>query len=360
MVFIFLISIYSVFLIVIAVKFLLSKNYIPSKNYNSTVSVLVPFKNEENNIKNIIENLKKQNYNNELVSFILINDNSTDNSYEIAEQEIVTDNRFKLLNLTSKHGKKQALLLGINNCESDIIIHTDADVILNVNWVTTIVNFISENKCKLVLAPVLYKNESSIFEKLQSLEITNIAGITAGSALANMPLMANGANIAYHKSIKNIFEESINNHISGDDMFFLEKVKKQFPKQIKYLKSHEAIVYTNAEKHINSFVNQRIRWFGKSSSFSNIYIIIVGLLTTAINFLTIIGLIVSIFYTNFLQLYLVFIIIKFLSEFITTAIYAKYFKKLSILFLTPVLFFVYPFYVSVIAFLSVLIKPKWK
>ena len=360
MIFIILISIYFLFLILLAIKFALKESFKTDEVEDISISVLIPFKNEGKNIKNLIAGLKNQNFNENLVEYILINDNSTDESYNIAKVEIKDDDRFILLNLENQNGKKQALIKALKYSKNEIIVHTDADVFLQKNWLKTIANFYKQNKFKLALAPVLYKNEKSIFQKIQSLEITNIAGITAGSALINKPLMANGANIAYHKSIKALFIESVNANASGDDMFFLEKVLKNYPNEIKFIKSEQAIVYTYAEKTIGDFVNQRLRWMGKTVLFKNPFIVSIGLFTTLINFIAMFGFIGVLLHSHFIYIYLLFLSIKFIAEAITTILYVKYFKKINLIYLMPILFIIYPFYIVIIGVASLFIKTKWK
>ena len=62
--------------------------------------VFIPFYNVEKWIKKTIRSVKRQNYKN--FECILIDDMSTDNSVEIAQQEIENDNRFRLIKNTEK------------------------------------------------------------------------------------------------------------------------------------------------------------------------------------------------------------------------------------------------------------------
>ncbi len=360
LIFIVAILLYSLFLTILVWQFVKEPNYITNTQSNISVNVIVAFKNEEDNIKNLINNLKHQTYDKNNIKYILINDNSTDNSLRIAENETKNYQQFIILNLKNTSGKKQALKYGLSYAENELIIHTDADVVLNKNWINTIANYYTKTNFKLAIAPVLYTNEANIFEKLQSLEIVNIAGITAGSTLQKMPLMANGANLVYTNNLIPTFIESINNKASGDDMFFLEKVKSKYANDIKYIKSIDAIVYTYAEKNITDFISQRIRWIGKSSSFKNPLIIIVGLLTSLINIFSVFGIILILIEPKFSFVYLMFILIKFITEAISSIIYSKYFNKVNLIYLIPILFIIYPFYVVIIGIASFFISPKWK
>ncbi len=59
------------------------------------VSVLIPARNEEKNISVIIDALKNQSY--KSLEVIIIDDNSADSTFEIAEKKIGTDERFRII-----------------------------------------------------------------------------------------------------------------------------------------------------------------------------------------------------------------------------------------------------------------------
>lgn len=106
----------------------LKKTKINLQNYPK-VSILIPARNEENNIKKIIESSLKQNYPN--FEVIALDDNSTDKTYEIAKNYEATNSNFKII----KGDKLPAGWLGknwacnqlANNASGEILIFTDAD-----------------------------------------------------------------------------------------------------------------------------------------------------------------------------------------------------------------------------------------
>ena len=59
------------------------------------VSILIPARNEEHNIRNCLESLQKQRYPN--LEILVLNDNSADNTAEIVRQVAAGDNRIQLL-----------------------------------------------------------------------------------------------------------------------------------------------------------------------------------------------------------------------------------------------------------------------
>ena len=90
--------------------------------------VFIPFYNVEKWIKKTIRSVKRQNYKN--FECILIDDMSTDNSVEIAQQEIENDNRFRLIKNTEKKFVLKNLCDAIEDfapAEEDIIVVVDGD-----------------------------------------------------------------------------------------------------------------------------------------------------------------------------------------------------------------------------------------
>src|SRR5688572_8350981 len=90
------------------------------------VSVIVPARNEEENIERLIVSLSTQNYPKELLEVIVVDDHSTDKTAEIVRQyEWV-----KLVQLKDdaiNSYKKKAVETGIAGATGTLIMTTDAD-----------------------------------------------------------------------------------------------------------------------------------------------------------------------------------------------------------------------------------------
>jgi biofilm PGA synthesis N-glycosyltransferase PgaC len=105
----------------------------------------------------------------------------------------------------------------------------------------------------------------SIFSNLQSLEFATLIGSGMAMASWNHPVMCNGANLAFRKSV---FEEvkgyKDNLHIpSGDDEFLMRKILTLYPMGVKPVFHSQSVVSTVPNSTIREFFQQRIRWAGK-------------------------------------------------------------------------------------------------
>mgnify|MGYP002525989704 CR=1 FL=1 len=88
------------------------------------ISVIVPFRDEENWIGRCIDSLRIQRGRFE---FLLVDDHSTDRSTDIVREHIKGDSRFDFSHLTSLYGVSAARNAGIGNATGDWITFLDAD-----------------------------------------------------------------------------------------------------------------------------------------------------------------------------------------------------------------------------------------
>lgn len=242
------------------------------KDFSTSVSIIIPARNEEKNILQILNDLIGQNYPKELYEIIVMDDDSIDNTFSVVKDFI--DGKFheesliKIFSVKEYHDekfvafKKRAILKGIEKSNGNWIILTDADCRMKPGWLKTIVAFIEENNFYFVSSPVCFANEKSIFEKMQSLEFLSLIGIGAGSIANKNPNMCNGANLAFRKDV--FFEvggyDEVDHLASGDDEFLMHKIFKKYPDKVAFLKSAEAIVSTSPFNKLKDFIAQRRRW----------------------------------------------------------------------------------------------------
>ena len=106
------------------------------------VSVLIPARNEENNIENCLNSLRNQMYKN--YEILVLNDNSTDNTGAILNGIAAEDSRVKIINGSPLpddwYGKPFALHQLSEHAKGEILIFTDADTVhspASISWAVT-------------------------------------------------------------------------------------------------------------------------------------------------------------------------------------------------------------------------------
>ena len=103
------------------------------------VSVLIPARNEEQNIERCLNSLRNQLYKN--YEILVLDDNSTDNTLRVLNRIAETDDRVKVLNgqplPDDWYGKPFALHQLTEKAQGEILVFTDADTIHNptsISW----------------------------------------------------------------------------------------------------------------------------------------------------------------------------------------------------------------------------------
>ncbi len=246
------------------------------------ISVIVPARNEERNIEHCLNSLVLQDYPKQLFEIIVVDDHSNDKTVAIVEFVRETNLAVHLVKLSEytrgariNSYKKKAIATGIGYAKGVLIATTDADCIVPEKWLRTIGNCYLSYRPAMIAAPVRFDIPPArnflerLFFIFQSLDFMTLQGITGAAIHRKIHYMANGANLAYTKAVFESVQgfEGIDNIASGDDMLLMEKIG--FINNIRYLKSKEAIVSTYPEPTLQKFLNQRIRWAGKSSAYSD-------------------------------------------------------------------------------------------
>ena len=361
--------IYFILIIWLIIGFDSLKEFNTGKNNNKTkFSIIIPFRNEQDKLPELIKSLNKIDYPVNCFEILFIDDDSTDNSVAIILKNIKKELDYQLLkNIRETNApKKDAINLAIKNAKHQWIITTDADCEVPVKWLEVLNGFIKQNQAVFIAMPVGYKANDSLLEQFQKIDFMSLMASTIGGFGNKKPIMCNGANLCYLKSVfKEVNGFKNNQHIaSGDDVFLMEKMHQNFPDKVHYLKSDKVIVYTKPEKTINGLLQQRIRWASKSSKTRNNLVKVIGLIVFSINLLMSVFIIYSfsLYFVNgtinywFFALFLLKIILDYL---LINRCYTFYKEKLKVKYylFTALL---HPFFMSAIPLLSVFTKYDWK
>jgi len=213
----------------------------------------------------------------------------------------------------------------------------------------------------LIIGPVVIKSDKSLFSKLQKIEFASLVASGAGAAGVGMPIMCNGANLAFTKaawleSSKDLHEDEI----SGDDVFLLLSIKKRKGK-IGFLKSAAAMVKTNSVNNLNDFTNQRKRWASKSKKYTDKHIIISALIVFVICVIEIVIFAISFLDYQYFKLFFIVFGIKFLADYFFLDKISGFFKLENFRKDAFILSIVYPFYIVYSAASGVFEQNiKWK
>ena len=334
------------------------------------LSVVIPARNEAARVGRCLESLTLQTYPFSRFEVIVVDDHSTDRTWEILSGFNRPGFKFRPLSLDGKEErttgrgafKKIALETGIGAASGELIVTTDADCSFPPRWLETIASFHNSTGAKFIAAPVRIDGGPSLLSAFQTLDFITLQGITGASVFKKFHSMCNGANLAYEK---NVFYEvagfrEIDHIPSGDDMLLMHKIYRKYPEQVLYLKNKDAIVSTLAEKNWKGFFNQRIRWASKADSYDDKRIFRVLLLVYLFNLMFLCLILASLRNRIYLFLFILLLIGKTVVEFPFVDRTAKFFNQRRLMIYFP---FFQPFhilYTVVIGWLGKFGAYRWK
>lgn len=225
------------------------------------LSVIIAAKNEEKNINSLIDSLEKLDYPKDNFEVIIVDDNSTDNTYLVINSRIATDTNFRLVKADQKEfeGKKGALTVGIKNAQNNFIVITDADCKPEINWLKALASKLDAG-FDFVFGVAPIESGSKLVQKLSAFENFKNTFLTIAAVGLNIPYSAAARSFAFRKkSFERIGGYSNTTEtISGDDDLLLREVVKN-KMLIGTLVDPEAFVFSSAPESFDEYLNQKKR-----------------------------------------------------------------------------------------------------
>jgi biofilm PGA synthesis N-glycosyltransferase PgaC len=334
------------------------KPFHPETNPEIFVSIIVACRDEEKELPMLLADIADQIYNPDLFELIIVDDDSSDSTSEVASGFSKIKN-LKVIK-SSGNGKKNAIKTGVRASAGSLIVTTDADCRIGNNWIKTIVSFYAENNPDMVICPVKLESSKGFFHRFQELEFLSLQGITAGTAVSDDPVMCNGANLAFLKETYLKYAGNLHDELaSGDDVFLLHNIKRESGKYIRWLESAEATVTTGTSENLFSFLHQRARWISKTGAYSDRFTKVLAIVTFVTISFQFMILICGLFSTGLLLVFSVYFVLKSIPDFlILTNTAGRYGKRNLLKWFFPSQL-VYPFYVLAVVVYSVIHRVKW-
>ena len=289
----------------------------------TSFTVIIPARNEAENIGKCLQSILQQNYPTDLFEIIVIDDFSTDGTPDIIQKLQTNHTNLILIKLADvlieKHlnsYKKKAIEIAMQSSQKNWIVTTDADCSAKPNWLATYNNYILQNDVVFVGAPVVFTSDGSLLQSFQCIDFMALQGVTAATVSAGFHAMCNGANLAFKKTVFYDVDgyKNVDTIASGDDMFLMNKIQNKYPTRIGFLYHQDAIIITTPMPTINSFLNQRIRWASKTNNYSDIRIIVILWMMLLMNIALVFMPFVGIFMPILLVYWLVLLAIKTVVE----------------------------------------------
>lgn len=217
-----------------------------SSNHNG-VSVIIAFRNEEENLKRNLPSLLEQNY--PKYEILFVNDHSEDDGPDYLSS--VDDARLQILNLVEANGKKAAIQLGIQKAKFDILLFTDADCSpISEEWISEMTNSLNADK-SIAIGYGSFRKEFSFLNWIQRYE--NFMNMLQNHAFSkrSKAVMGVGRNLAYRKEVfekSTAFEKYEHIRSGDDDLIVNEMSNASNTAFIENIKSHTISSAANSWK----------------------------------------------------------------------------------------------------------------
>lgn len=229
---------------------------------------------------------------------ILLVDDHSDDCYLDAVRAIRADN-FTLIRMQDEcipEGtiayKKLGQEIAIQRARYDRIVWTDGDCICPPRWLHTLAQY---DHYDVVTGPIVMVGDGTWLSKLQQWDIVGTMLSTYYGISRSLWLSANAANMSFGKQDYLLFcsQRGVEVQASGDDVHFIQWAS-QHKLKVGYVLNRQAIISTDTEHTWTSFVQQRLRWAAKTTSYSHRGLTYMVMMVACYNLLLIGGILVGI------------------------------------------------------------------
>jgi glycosyltransferase involved in cell wall biosynthesis len=357
----FILSIVTDAMLFLPVIFNKSQNFEP--NFEKPVSVVIAACNEYAHLKKLLTKLFKQNHPN--FEVVVVNDRSTDESYDFLRELSYNENRLKVVNIKNTpegmSSKKYALTLGFKAAKHDLLLLTDADCIPNSNnWISLMTApYIQHQTTQVVLSYSGYKYGKGLLNLFIQYETLYTAIQYLGFALLGMPYMGVGRNLSYTKNL--FFNvkgfQKIMHYISGDDDLFVQQVANKNNTAV--VLQYEAFTTSEPKKNLKEYLVQKKRHLSAGKLYSIKYRVILAFVFLVHTFFWILAFIHLII--NWSATCLILVGIKAFVRIFFMYKTVKLFKSNFLWYFAPIFEILYIFYYIVIIIMTLRSrKVSWK
>ncbi len=234
------------------------------KSQQHPVSVIVCARDEAGNLARNLPGVLVQTYPT-THEVIVVNHNSQDDTRYLLDEFKKTFKGLHAVNLEQEAlgipGKKYPLSIGIKEAKYEIVLLTDADCVpASEFWIQKMQDGF-DTDTEIVLGYGSYHKRPGLLNKLIRYETYHTGLQYLSYALAGIPYMGIGRNLAYKKALffQNKGFSSINHIPGGDDDLFINKVANRVNTRI--VVDEDTITLSEPKKTFGNWIRQKTRHY---------------------------------------------------------------------------------------------------
>ena len=228
------------------------------------ISVLVPARNEADNLPSCLHSLAALEYPEEKIEFILGNDGSSDQTENIMKEWAAAYPNRKYVNIKpqvtmSMNGKANALSQLIEVAKGDYFIFTDADCQVGPTWAKEMIGCSIRQQADLVTG-ITRVTPKNWFTAMQGLDWWLTLGMVKIFADLNYTLTSMGNNMLVSKKAYEAVGGFENLPLSVTEDFQLAQALHHHGFKAIHQVASDNLVQTEGEKTLSELMSQRKRW----------------------------------------------------------------------------------------------------
>jgi cellulose synthase/poly-beta-1,6-N-acetylglucosamine synthase-like glycosyltransferase/peptidoglycan/xylan/chitin deacetylase (PgdA/CDA1 family)/spore germination protein YaaH len=232
------------------------KNF-ATPEYAPRVAVLIPAYNEEKVIVRTIRSVMMSNYKN--LRIIVIDDGSSDNTYDVAQDAYPNDIASGRLTVMTKPngGKADALNYALERTDEEIYVGIDADGVIAHDAITNLVSHFANPKIGAVAGNAKVGNRVNLWTRWQALEyITSQNFERRALDLFDVVMVVPGAIGAWRTSAVKDGGGYHTNTVAEDADLTMNLLEQGYS----VIYEDRALAFTEAPQNANGLMRQRFRW----------------------------------------------------------------------------------------------------
>lgn len=243
------------------------------------ITLIVPVYNSSDTLQSCLASIYNSNYPSEQISIMLVNNGSTDNSFQVFQQAQKEFPTLSMQWLTAQQGKSKALNTALYNSSGKYIIHIDSDGLLEPHAIKNMVVRFEQNPNIHCLTGAVLTNPKQIdetkkffwrlFRKNEFFEYCQafLAGRNFESEMDNIYTLS-GAFSAFRKSTI-LKTQLYNPDTVCEDTHVTFQVKRILNKSVHICEN--AIFFVEPIETFNKLYTQRQRWQRGEIEVSNMF-----------------------------------------------------------------------------------------
>ncbi|HEX5234193.1 MAG TPA: glycosyltransferase [Silvibacterium sp.] len=230
---------------------------VPAGEYAPLVAVLIPAYNEETVIVRTIRSVLNSDYTN--LRVIVVDDGSTDNTFEVAREAYraeIADGRLKVLTKPNA-GKAEALNFGLQYVEEEIYVGIDADTVIAPDAISRLVCHFADERVGAVAGNAKVGNRVNLWTRWQALEyITSQNFERRALDLFDVVTVVPGAIGAWRTAAVHTGGNYPINTVAEDADLTMSLLQQGY----KVIYEDRALAFTEAPVNARGLMRQRFRW----------------------------------------------------------------------------------------------------